>query len=238
MRSIQNSTQTTEKMPRHISMPAETSKLVPDLPGRDAKTWCIGEWGALWQCRSYAQVTEWLDSNAGWTRMTVTISAPFSRWSANPGPSDYSVPNFYHRSLVSILHKRVLDPNDHHLFHYEPYELRWRRPRNNCNITVHGELFTSKSFLDAHRELLESLPVPECTLPCRIVAFMFWSDATQLTSFGDAKLWPLYVFFGNQTKYRRGQPSTKLCSHVAYFQMVSMISQFLGYLSVLIPLAT
>ena len=60
-------------------------------------------------------------------------------------------------------------------------------------------------------------------------------DTMQLTSFGDAKLWPLYVFFGNQTKYRRGQPSAKLCSHVAYFQTVSTISQFQGYVSVLIP---
>jgi len=77
--------------------------------------------------------------------------------------------------------------------------------------------------------------MPGCTLPHHIVALMFWSDATQLTSFGDAKLWPLYVFFGNQTKYRRGQPSAKLCSHVAYFQMVSTISQFQGYISVLIP---
>ena len=194
--------------------------------------------GTLTTDKDFVQSTEWLDSDAGWMCTTVTISAPFSRRSANPGPSDYSVPNFYHRLLVSILHERVLDPNDHHLFHYEPYELRWRRPRNNRDITVHSKLFTSKSFLDAHRELLESLPVPECTLPHRIVAFMFWSDATQLTSFGDAKLWPLYVFFGNQTKYRRGQPSTKLCSHVAYFQTVSMISRFLGYLSVLIPLAT
>ena len=90
-------------------------------------------------------------------------------------------------------------------------------------ISVYGELFTSKSFLDAHHELLESPPMPECTLPCHIVAFMFWSDATQLTSFGDAKLWPLYAFFGNQTKYRRGQPSAKLCNHIGYFQMVRMI---------------
>jgi len=168
-------------------------------------------------------------------RTTVAISAPFPRRSANPGPKDYSVPNFYHRSLISIIRERVLDPNDHHLFHYKPYELRWRRPRNIRDTTVHGELYTSKSFLDAHRKLLESPPMPGCTFPRHIVVLMFWSDATQLTSFGDAKLWPLYVFFGNQTKYKRGQPSAKLCSHVAYFQTVSTISQFQGCVSVLIP---
>ena len=30
---------------------------------------------------------------------------------------------------------------------------------------------------------------------------MYSSDATHLTMFGNAKLWPLYQFFGNDTKY-------------------------------------
>ena len=179
--------------------------------------------GLLTTDEDLAQPTEWLDSDAGWMGTTVTISVPFSRRSENPGSKNYHVSDFYHRSLISIIRERVLDPNDHHLFHYKPYELCWQRPGDNRDSTVYGELFTSKSFLDAHRKLLESPPVPGCTLPRRIVALMFWSDATQLTSFGDAKLWPLYVFLGNQTKYRRGQPSAKLCSHVAYFQTVSAI---------------
>ena len=49
---------------------------------------------------------------------------------------------------------------------------------------------------------------------------MFWSDATQLTAFGDAKLWPLYVYFGNESKYQRCTPTANLCSHAAYFQAV------------------
>ena len=163
---------------------------------------------------------EWLDDNAGWKCRTITICVPFSRRSANPGPKDYRVSDFYCRSLLSIIRERVSDPNGHHLFHYEPYELLWRHV--NRDIRVHGELYTSKIFLDAHHELLESPGEPGCTLPRRIVALMFWSDATHLTSFGDAKLWPLYVFFGNQTKYSRGQPSAKLCNHVAYFQTVSI----------------
>ena len=179
--------------------------------------------GTLATDEDLAQSTEWLDNDAGWMCTTVTISAPFPQQSANPGSKNYSVPDFYRCSLISIIRERVLDPNDHHLFHYEPYELHWRRPLDNHNTKVYSELFTSKSFLDAHCELLESPPVPECTLPHHIVALMFWSDAMQLTSFGDAKLWPLYIFFGNQTKYRRGQPSANLCSHIAYFQTVSTI---------------
>jgi len=79
--------------------------------------------GTLTTDEDLEQSIEWLDNDAGWMRTTVAISAPFPRRSANPGPKDYSVPDFYHRSLISIIRERVLDPNDHHLFHYEPYEL-------------------------------------------------------------------------------------------------------------------
>jgi hypothetical protein len=56
---------------------------------------------------------------------------------------------------------------------------------------------------------------------------MFWSDATHLTAFGNAKLWPCYMFFGNESKYRRCKPSCNLCSHVAYFQTVCCFASIL-----------
>ena len=173
---------------------------------------------------------EWLDDDAGWKCRTVTICIPFSQRFANPGSKDYCVSDFYCHSLLSIIHEQVSDQNGHHLFHYELYKLLWQH--TNHDIKVYSELYTLRVFLDAHHELLESPPEPGCTLLCHIVALMFWSDATQLTSFGDAKLWLLYVFFGNQMKYSRGQPSAKLCNHVAYFQMVSMTRYFKTYISV------
>ncbi|KAJ2911489.1 hypothetical protein MD484_g8926, partial [Candolleomyces efflorescens] len=39
-----------------------------------------------------------------------------------------------------------------------------------------------------------------------------------LTSFGNTKLWPLYMFFANDSKYRRNKQSLKLGEHIAYFQ--------------------
>jgi hypothetical protein len=49
---------------------------------------------------------------------------------------------------------------------------------------------------------------------------MFASDATMLALFGTAKLWPLYVCFGNDSKYRRAKPSENLSEQVAYFEKV------------------
>ena len=163
---------------------------------------------------------EWLNNDAGWKGASVTISIPFPRRSAHPGPAAYLVRNFYHRSLVAVIREKVCDPRSHHAFHYEPYALRWHPPHKTREIGVHGELFTSESFVNAHNQLQNSPPEPGCDLPCRIVALMFWSDATQLTAFGDAKLWPLYMYFGNESKYTRCQPSAHLCNHIAYFQTV------------------
>jgi hypothetical protein len=167
---------------------------------------------------------EWEDDDAGWIRTSVNISVPFHRRSINPGPKNYAVADFYRRSLVTVIREKLANPVDDRQFHYEPYEVHWKPSGAQRNVRVQGELYTSPAFVDAHRELQEGPGEPGCDLPRAIVALMFWSDSTHLTSFGDSKLWPLYMFFGNESKYRRCKPSSHLCSHVAYFQKVSQRS--------------
>jgi hypothetical protein len=50
---------------------------------------------------------------------------------------------------------------------------------------------------------------------------MFWSDSTHLANFGTASLWPLYLFFGNLSKWVRSKPRAGACHHVAYLPKVS-----------------
>jgi hypothetical protein len=90
----------------------------------------------------------------------------------------------------------------------------------NEETRLYGELYTSPAFNTAHQELLASPGEPGCNLPRAIVALMFWSDATRLSTFTNTKLWPVYMFFGNESKYRRCTPSFKLCEHIAYFETV------------------
>lgn len=171
---------------------------------------------------------DWIDEpDAGWTRTPVTIQVPFpykiNRRDRNrPAPlhlQDFVVPDFYHRSIVSILKERLSSKEAQH-FHMEPYELRWQANEKSKSTRVHGEIYTSPAFIEAHHALQESAGEPGCDLPRVVVALMFSSDATQLTSFGQARVWPLYMNFGNDSKYRRSKPSLHLCDHVAYFQKV------------------
>jgi hypothetical protein len=167
---------------------------------------------------------EWMDEDAGWRRTPVSIAVPFHNRTKAPGTKEYLAGDLYHRSLVAVIREKLANAADTRNFHYEPFQLFWN-PSNgvthDADVGVHGEMYTSPAFLDAHRALQESSGEPGCSLPRVVVALMFWSDATHLTTFGTAKLWPCYMYFGNESKYNRCKPSCHLCHHVAYFQAVS-----------------
>ena len=116
----------------------------------------------------------------------------------------------------------MANKKDFRHFHLEPYELRWRRkdmPEKE-SIRVHGELYGSPAFLEVHEEVQSSAGEPGCTLLRVIVGLMFGLDSTLLMSFGNASLWPCYMYFGNESKYRRCKPNCNLCNHIAYFHKV------------------
>jgi Plavaka transposase len=164
---------------------------------------------------------EWMQQDAGWKRTPITISAPFHSQTVARCPQNYVVGDLYHRSIVSVVREKLANPVDAQNFHYDPFQVFWKSDNGRPDVQVHGELYTSRAFLEAHQALQESPGEPGCNLPRVIVGLMFWSDATHLTSFGSAKLWPCYLFFGNESKYRRCKPTSNLCNHVAYFQAVS-----------------
>lgn len=70
--------------------------------------------------------TEWLDDNAGWMCTPVTILVPYQSHHGIPsepgaGPQNYTVANFQHQSLVSIIKEKILGLQDSHVFHFEPH---------------------------------------------------------------------------------------------------------------------
>lgn len=162
-----------------------------------------------------------VDEDAGWKKSPIHIQVPFHSRQKNPGPKDFHVGDLYHRSLVEIIKAKLANTGDNKHFHYQPYELYWEPlPDMEAPIRVHGELYTSPAFVEAHNAVQEAPGEPGCSLPRIVAALMFDSDATHLTTSGDAKLWPCYLWFGNESKYRRSKPTNHLCNHVAYFQTV------------------
>ena len=171
---------------------------------------------------------EWTDHDEGWKKSPISISVPFHHRMKSSGVKEYHLGDLYHRPFVSVIRERLANPHDDQNFHYEPFELFWKPTNDSIDIRVHGELYTSPAFLEAHRALQESPPEPGCDLPRVVAAMMFWSDDTHLTSFRNAKLHPCYLFFGNNSKYQRCKPKCHLCNHVAYFQTVGVLFYLLA----------
>ncbi|KAG2341459.1 hypothetical protein BDR05DRAFT_949777 [Suillus weaverae] len=145
---------------------------------------------------------KWKDENAGWCKAPVTIEVPFSWTTAQPGAQTYVAAELYHRPLIPIIRKKLSNPQDDELFHYEPYQLKWNAPHLPHEVNIHGELYTLSAFMDMHHELQESPGEAGYTM--------------QLTTFGNAasRLWPVYISACN------------LGNHVAYFQKgLAMIAQ-------------
>ena len=165
----------------------------------------------------------WLngENNIGWVHEPITLQIPFkkTKGSAN-SVKEYPAGNFYRRSIANVLRERLTSVDAQHL-HYDPYWMYWQPHPEDDPMQVFGELYTSPEFLRVHEELQNSPPEPGCTLPRVVVGLIFSSDVTQLTQFGDRKLWPVYMFLGNDSKYRRNQRSSFLCNQIAYLESVS-----------------
>lgn len=150
-----------------------------------------------------------------------------------PSPStngaSFTIPGLYHRSLTGVIKHAFSDhPTAKHM-HLHPFSQKFEPTPSSPGDTplppedTYGELYTSEAFLEVDAELQRSPPEVDCTLPRIVAALMWWSDATSLAQFGIAKMWPIYLFFGNLSKYLRGRPSSGAAHHIAYIPSVGLL---------------
>ena len=144
-------------------------------------------------------------TNHGWTMSSVTVKLPHERSSWSLGEDDPSIPvlkvnGVHHRDLVDIIITTLQDPIAS-TFHMTPFAEYWQPDLTSNPIRVFGEVYSSPEHLNSYQKV-HSLPRdPGDDLERIVIPLMLWSDATQLVNFGDASLWPIYLFFGNQSKY-------------------------------------
>jgi hypothetical protein len=135
----------------------------------------------------------------------------------NAPPHIFSVPGLYFRKLTACIRAAFTSPIASH-FHYSPFKLFRNSPITGEPERIFSEMYDSDAFIDEHDKVQRSAPTndPNCKREKAVAAIMFWSDSTHLANFGTAKLWPVYMLFGNLSKYIRGQPNSGACQHVAY----------------------
>ncbi|KAF8151063.1 hypothetical protein BJ912DRAFT_1071771 [Pholiota molesta] len=155
----------------------------------------------------------------GWHESDIHIQVPdLSPHKPDDIPT-FTIPGLLHRSLVEVIKSTFSDVASRS-FHYTPFKTFWcPNPEHSENLEtqrVYDELYSSDAMIKAHMELQQQPREPDCELERVVAGMMFWSDSTHLASFGTASLWPIYLYFGNQSKWVRGKPTAAACHHIAY----------------------
>jgi hypothetical protein len=153
-----------------------------------------------------------------WLKTDVTLNIPTK--STDDPFKLFSITGFHYRPLVGVIRSAFTDIQAN-AFHLLPFKRLWKDPLDDHQERVFDELYTSDSWLQAQDDLQRQPREPSCSLERVIAALMFFSDATHLANFGTAKAWPLYLYFGNLTKYARSAPKSGACHLVGFLPSVS-----------------
>lgn len=148
---------------------------------------------------------------------TATLKRPV------PG-APITIHDFQHRRICDIIRETFASDPGAGSFHYHPYELKWRPPGSDSEERVYGELYTSQAWLEEDKKVQSLTLDPAVTdqeIPRAIAAIMLASDATGLGQFALSRAWPIYIYFGNQSKYDRVKPTQHATHHLAYLPSVS-----------------
>jgi hypothetical protein len=166
-------------------------------------------------------------AEAGWKESSVYLPLAIDEETTKEEEAPrYEVPGVWHRDLVDVLRSALQDQKACS-YHFTPHRLWYKPTPDSEPERVMTDLYNSDAFLEEHEKLQHQPKEPGCDLERVIVALMPWSDSTNLTNFGQASLWPIYLFLGNQSKYSRGKPSDFAAHHLAYIPSVCL--QTLSY---------
>jgi hypothetical protein len=162
-----------------------------------------------------------------WKTGSVKVKMPCARANNPPFSTEADAPEFEihgirYRSLVDLLTSRLQDPATSASLVHTPFSEWWCPPGSATPIRVYGEAYSSDVAIRLHEEI-RGLPPPIDSPPVEnvIALLILGSDSTHLASFGTASLWPIYVFFGNMSKYDSSKPTEFAASHLAYLPKVN-----------------
>uniref|UniRef100_A0A8H7XVD3 Uncharacterized protein n=1 Tax=Psilocybe cubensis TaxID=181762 RepID=A0A8H7XVD3_PSICU len=165
----------------------------------------------------------------GWINSTVKISLPCEQHqhASEDAAPVLEVPNVYHRSLVGTI-KAALQDESAELWHFTPHRLFWKPSPSSSPERIVTKIYNSDAFyneyINLRKQQNQQVHLGDAH-EIAIVALMLWSDSTQLANFGNASLWPLYLLFGNQSKYVRAHPSSFSAHHIAYLPTLPKMLQ-------------
>ena len=163
-----------------------------------------------------------------WKTSTIKIPLPCERqkFSSENHAHKLRIRNVRHRSLLEVMRTAAKDESSKS-WHNTPFKMFWKPTPESPPQRVVSELYNADAFLEEHKKIeREPLHLPDDPpgpkpVENAVFGIMVWSDSTHLTNFGDASMWPIYLYSGSQSKYSRGKPSQHSAHHVAHIPSVS-----------------
>jgi hypothetical protein len=164
----------------------------------------------------------------GWKQRDVVIDIPPT---AHQPRTTWKIAGLYIRDILQVA-KDVAEGPSGRKFNWDGFE-EWWKPESVSTPPqrLYHNTYSSDEFLHAEAELRRTEPVGYTGPPRRVLGLMFWSDSTQLSTFGQASLHPIYLGFANQDKYDRCHPSKRALQHVAYVPKVSKTCIYARFLT-------
>jgi hypothetical protein len=139
--------------------------------------------------------------------------------------AEFEVGGVFHRDILDVI-SSVYQSDVVQSFIHVPFREFWKPSDEAPPECLYREIYSSQAMLDADEEIcrlsLENDP-ENSDLEAVSVPLLLYSDSTHLTSFGTAACWPVYLFFGSQSKYIRAAPTSSACHHIAYMPNVRHI---------------
>jgi hypothetical protein len=148
---------------------------------------------------------------------TATVEIEVPSGSKEVPPAKFSIPGLRYRKIPAVIQAMFASPLASK-FHLSPFKLFHKAPGGE-EERVFCEVYDTDAYIEEN-DKIQRAPVPpddpDCKREKAVAALMLWSDATHLANFGTAKLWPIYMFLGNLSKYVRSLPNSGACQHIAY----------------------
>lgn len=173
-----------------------------------------------------------------WQRRSVNIVIPTREKNQAGNGKTFTVEGFYHRPFLDVI-RAVFSEASSKWFHLTPFKkvgmldvvqknsfhpcLKvWKSPLTGEEQLVYDELYTSDAWNKAQDEIMKQRRADGCKLERVVAAMMLWSDSMRLAEFGHASAWPVYLYFGNLSKYARTAPEGGACHPIAFIPRVSV----------------
>ncbi|KAI0677655.1 hypothetical protein C8Q78DRAFT_962019 [Trametes maxima] len=169
----------------------------------------------------YAEARGTFSEKDGWIEGAVEISLPKTgvQHASEQAAPKFKVEGIHYRNLTELIRGAAQDSRFADLYHWHPNKLFWVPPQPNQQpIRVYTDNYNSDA-MNREYEKIRAQPRNPADGPdveTVICSLLVWSDATHLTNFGAASLWPFYLYLGNLSKYIRGMPTEFAAHHLAY----------------------